>query len=150
MPELSALLANERWVPVEFNNITFQVAYRPGSTSLKRQVQLQKRLRALQGQENADEEEQVLAAASILCELVSNWDLTENGQPLPVTADVIANKLPGAAFSAIMNAVTSDGNMSEGEKKVQKPTSDAGYQAEDKAELALNGTGSYVPRGTWA
>lgn len=150
MPELSALLANERWVPVEFNEITFRVAYRPGSTSLKRQVQLQKRLRTLQGQDNADEEEQVLAAAGILCELVSNWDLTENGHPLPVTAEVVAARLPGAAFSAIMNAITGDGSMSDGEKKAPKPILGDGSPKGGKPEPVLNGTGQYVPRGTWA
>lgn len=148
--ELSNLLGNERWVEVEVNGNLFHVAYRPGNTSLKKQAQLQKKMRQLQTQENADEEEQVMEIGKVFCEMVSNWDLTSGGQPLPITPEVVAGVLPDAVYTAIMEAVAADGKVNANEKKASNATYAASLAQEDRLATAQNGIPSSERRGTWA
>lgn len=148
--ELSDLLGNERWVEVEVNGVAFHVAYRPAATSLRRQAELQKRRRQLQAQDDGDEVEQTNEVGAIFCEMISNWDLTSSGEPLPITPDVVTSALPGAIFSAIMQAVGEDAQSAQEEKKQQSATSAAGLPARAKSASVPNGTTRSVPRSTWA
>lgn len=148
--ELSDLLGSERWIPVEVNNVTFNVAYRPGNTSLKRQAELQKRMRTLQAQRDADEEEQAEEVGKLFCEMVCNWDLTSKGKPLPITAKVVTETLPGAVFSAIMEAISSDSQSGQEEKKALNATSGASSRRGAKSAVAQNGIPSSARHDTWA
>lgn len=148
--ELSDLLGNERWVPVEVNGVVFQVAYRPAATSLRRQAELQRRRRQLQAQENADEVEQMQEIGVIFCEMISNWDLTSGGVPLSITPDVVTSALPGAIFNAIMQAIGEDAQSAQEEKKRLSATSGAGLPTTAKLGNVPNGTMPSAPRATWA
>lgn len=148
--ELSDLLGNERWVEVEVAGVSLRVAYRPSNTSLKRQAQLQKKMRALQNQTDADEEEQANEAGRLFCEMVSNWDLTDKGEPLPITPEIATNLLPGIVVNAIMGAIGGDAQSQQEEKKALSASLDAGSPAAGRQEVAQNGIPSSEPRATWA
>ncbi len=147
--ELSDLLSNKRWVEVPVGEHVMRVAYKPGTTSLRRQAQLQRQMRELQAAEDTDEESMVENVAQVFCEIVCDWDLTENGRPLPVNVVTVGN-LPGIVYNAIMDAINADGGSSAEEKKAQKVTSAAGSAQEGKSVPVLNGLPSSEMRGTWA
>jgi len=147
--ELSDLLSNKRWIGVEMGGHVISVAYRPGATSLRRQAELQRQMRQLQAAENVDEVVIVDSVASVFCEIVCDWDLTENGRSLPVNAESVGN-LPGIIYNAIMDAINSDGKTQDDEKKRLNATSVAGLPHEVKQVPALNGIPFSEPRGTWA
>lgn len=147
--ELSELLNNERWIDVEVMGVTLRVAYRPTATSLKRQAQVQKRMREL-SQADIDEEAQVKEAAALFCEMISDWDLTERGAPLPISPDVVAGRLPGIVVNTIMHAVGEDAQQQQQEKKVSSATSGVGLPPGGKRASVPNGTTPSEPRGTWA
>lgn len=148
--ELSDLLGNERWVEVDIDGVVLRAAYRPAATSLRRQAELQKRRRQLQAQTDGDEVELTNEIGAIFCEMVSDWDLTSGGEPLPITPDVVTNALPGAIFGAIMQAIGEDAQSAQEEKKQQNVTSAAGLPARAKSASVLNGTSRSAPRSTWA
>lgn len=147
--ELSELLGNQRWVDVTVGDVTFSVAYRPGATSLKRQAELQRLVRELNTDSELDEVEQVEQMGEIFCEMVCGWDLTRQGQPIPVTPET-ALALPGLIFNAILEAVGQDGAAQGEEKKALSATSGAGSSKKAKRGNARNGTQSSGRRGTWA
>lgn len=147
--ELSELLNNERWIDVEVMGVTIRVAYRPTATSLKRQAQIQKRMREL-GREDIDEEVQVREAATLFCEMISGWDLTEQGVPLPISPDVVAGRLPGVVVNTVMHAVGEDAQQQQLEKKASSATSGVGLPPGGKRASAPNGITPSEPRGTWA
>ena len=147
--ELNNLLSNKAWVEVAVGDDVLRVAYLPASTSLRKQAELQRALREIQAATEMDEMEQVKRAALLFCELVCDWDMTLNGVPLPVTPET-ASSLPMPLFGAIMEAITSDRQEGEAEKKVSRPTSGAGSQQEDKLEVVQNGIPSSGRPSTWA
>jgi len=148
--ELSDLLGNERWVEVQVAGGTFNIAYRPESTSLYRQAELNKRMRLLQAQTDADELEQTDEIGTIFCEVVSNWDLTDGGRPLPLTPQVATRGIPGPWFNAIMEAISNDRDASQEEKKVSSVRSAAGFPREARPENVQNGIPQSERHGTWA
>lgn len=150
MPELSALLANKRWVEAEFNDIVFKVAYRPGSMSMVAQADLQAKLTALQDNQGISLREQMLRVGALFCEIVCDWDLTDGGVPLPINVDMVAKILPGAAIFDALGAVINDGAADKEEKKVQSVRSAAGLPVEAKLAVAQNGIQSSKEPGTWA
>jgi hypothetical protein len=148
--ELSELLSDERWVEVPIGESVLNVAYRPNATSLLRQAEIQRHIREMQGQSDADEVAQAQEMAKVFCEMVCDWDLTEQGKPLPVTPEIVAGRLPPLIFSAIMTAIGEDGRAQQEEKKVSSVTSDAGSLPKGKRVTARNGIPTSEPRGTWA
>lgn len=148
--ELSDLLGDERWVAVQVGNATFNVAYRPSATSLRRQAELQKRQRVLANSSTLDEVEQANEIGAIFCEMISAWDLVDGGVPLPLTPEVVTRTLPGAVFEAIMAAVGADGKAAQEEKKVLSATSGAGLPPRDKLASAPNGMHPSAPQSSWA
>lgn len=149
MPDLNEIVADERWIPVEIWRHTIMVAYRPGKTSLQRQAEIQREMREMQADPEVDEVEAARRGAEILCELVSDWDLTDNGRPVPLTSDALM-RVPGPFFYAIMGAIGSDGENIANEKKASKSNSAAGSRQGGKQAPAQAGIPSSEPRGTWA
>lgn len=148
--ELSDLLGNERWVTVEVSEgVSFRVAYRPGATSLLQQAEMQKLLRELKDAANLDEVEQARIMADTFCQMVCAWDLADKGVLLPVTPET-ALRLPGAIFNAVMDAVGSDGQRQQEEKKQSSATLDDGLPAAGKWATVQNGTHQSERRATWA
>lgn len=147
--ELSDLLSDERWVEVEMSGHTFNVAYRPGSMSLLRQAEMQKRIRLLEAQEVADEMEMVDFASEAFCEMVCAWDLVRKGEPLPLTPEVVA-RLESAIVDAIRDAIGEDAQRVQNEKKASNAISDAISPRADRRAKAQNGTSSSERRATWA
>jgi hypothetical protein len=149
--ELNDLLSNQKWVPVEYGGEVLNVAYRPVATSMRKQAELQQAFKNMQkaAAEGESELVQVDRAAALFCEIVSGWDMTMHGQPIPVTAET-ASLLPQTLFTAIMDAVLGDGKEAQEEKKESKLISAAGSPQEGEWETSLNGTRSLEPRGTWA
>lgn len=149
--ELRDLLSNKRWVEVEVSGHTINVAYHPSATSLRRQAELQKRLRELQAADAADvdELEATREGAQIFCEIVCDWDLTNNGQTLPIEVEVVID-LPGIVVNTIMETVRADSATSDAQKKLQSVTSGAGLPQEVRSAVAQNGISSSEARGTWA
>lgn len=150
MPELSALLANKRWVEAEFNDIVFKVAYRPGSMSLMAQADLQGKIMSLQNNQEIGLHEQMVKLGEIFCDVVCDWDLTDNGRPVPITVEAVTSILPGAAIVDALNAVTNDGNTGKEEKKVQSVRSGAGLPVAVRQAVAPNGIPLSEEPGTWA
>jgi hypothetical protein len=148
--ELSELLGNERWIEVEIGGATFEVAYRPGSTSLRRQAEIQRQVRQMQAQTDMDEVAQAEQMGKLFCELVCGWDLEDGGQPLPLTVEVVAGRLPGPVFNAVMQAIGEDGRAQQKEKKALSATSDATYPPRGKRAKSPNGTRTSEPLDTWA
>jgi hypothetical protein len=147
--ELSELLGNERWIDVEVGQVVFSVAYRPGATSLMRQADIQRQIREMSAQD-MDEVTQAKQSGKLFCEMVCGWDLEDGGKPLPLTPDVVAGRLPGSVFNAILAAISEDGRAQQEEKKVLSVTSDAGLVVRGKRANTRNGTPISEPRGTWA
>lgn len=148
--ELSDLLGNECWVEVVVAGGTFRVAYKPETTSLMRQAEMQKHMRDLQARNDMDEVQQVTEIAKTLCEVVTNWDLTRDGQPLPITPEVVAKSIPGAWINTIMAAIRDDRDASLEEKKRLSATSGAGLPTAARLESVPTGILSSAPRDTWA
>jgi hypothetical protein len=149
MPDLSALLANKRWVDTEFNDIPFKVAYRPGNMSLIAQAELEAKMALLQDDKELTSVQKMQKLGEIFCEVVCDWDWTNEGKPLPINVEMVTRILPGAAIISALNAVTNDGSNS-GEKKASSATLDAGLPTMDKLAVAQNGIPSSEQRGTWA
>lgn len=148
--ELSDLLGNECWVDVEVAGGTFRVAYKPETTSLMRQAEMQRQIRDLQARTDLDEVQQVTEIAKVLCEVVVNWDITVGGQPLPITPDVVAKTIPGPWVNIIIAAIREDRDQSLEEKKRLSATSGAGLPTVAPSGNAPNGIRTSVPRDTWA
>jgi hypothetical protein len=148
--ELSELLSDERWVEVQIGASILNVAYRPNATSLQRQAEIQRHIREMQSQSDTDEVAQALDMAKVFCEMVCDWDLIDQGKPLPVTPEIVAGRLPPLIFSAIMTAIGEDGRAQQEEKKVLSVTSDVSSRPKGKRVSAQNGTQSSEPAGTWA
>jgi len=146
--ELSDLLGNERWVNVEVYDTVIRIAYRPSATSMRRQAELQRISRQL-GAENTDEMAQVEQVAQVFCQMVTNWDLTRQGQPLPITIDIVLD-LPAEMFNAMITAVGNDAQTQREEKKLLSVTSAAGLPREAQLANVQNGISPSEPRGTWA
>lgn len=149
MPELSALLANKRWVSVEYNDIIFNVAYRPSSMSLMAQAELQDKLKTLQASNDMSAQDQVKSTGEIFAQIVCDWDWTDNGETIPITLDTILRILPGAAIISALDAVTSDGATSSAEKKASKSRSGAGLPVGGKLEIVQNGIQYSEELSTW-
>lgn len=150
MPELSDLLSNKQWVAVEIGSNIIQVAYRPTSTSLRKQAEMQKRLRQLRDAENMDEFAVTDEMGAIFCEIVCDWDLTLDGRPLPVSSETVIGMLPGPIYQAIMDAVSQDKQAGVAEKKVLNESYAAGSRIQGKLEVAQNGIPSSERRDPWA
>lgn len=152
MPDLSSLIANKCWVDVEVEGGTFKVAYRPGGMSLMHQAELLDRVEQLQARTDMSKAEQARNLAELTCEVIVDWDLTDNGEPLPLTPDTVAKIIPGTWTMPIVNAVMKDGgpNQDEEEKKQLSATSVDGLPQAGKREVARNGIRQFEPRGTWA
>lgn len=149
MPDLSALLANKRWVDCDADGFEFKVAYRPGMTSLKRQAELQRELRSLQSATDMDELEAVTRVAQVMVEMVCDWDLTNEGQPIPITVGTII-ELPNVIYNAIQQGINDDGKVTAEEKKASLPTSVATSMKAERSAVAQNGIPQLEQRGTWA
>ena len=148
--ELSELLGNERWIEVQTDVANFNIAYRPSSATLIRQAKMQVRLAQM---ENLAENDPVAAATEmgdIVCDVVSNWDLEDDGEPVPLTPEVVAGLLPAWAFWAIINTIAAEGRAQEEEKKALSVTSDAILPRTGKRAKSQNGTRTSERRGTWA
>ncbi len=148
--ELSDLLIDECWIAVEMEGGTFNIAYRPGMTSLYDIARVQKQIRLSQTQGDIDEEEQAEQMGEVFCEMVCDWDLTHQGQPLSITPEFVTRRLPAQFFNAIMTAISADRTAREEEKKVLSVTSDATLPPMGKLATVRNGTSSSEPRSTWA
>jgi len=147
--EFGDLVGGKRWIEVEIGDQVLLAAYHPGSTSLRKQAEIQRRLREMQAQEDADEIQQIENVAAVFCEIVCDWDLTDQGRTLPITIETVT-ALPQFVYSAIMDAVTQDRQADGEEKKPQSARSGAGLPVEDKREIVQNGTFQSERRGTWA
>ncbi len=95
MPELSAL-HKEKTVAVEFEGETIQVRFRPGLVTTNWQ-----QAAAKVKPEDPDE------LYSLLCEVVSGWDLTEEGKPFPVSVESL-RRLPLRLVYDITAAIIDD------------------------------------------
>jgi hypothetical protein len=148
--ELRDLLGDKRWIEVQLPKGSFRVAYNPGAISLRRQAEIEKSMREMRTTGTQDELELVNNVGRVLCDMVVDWDLSQDGRPLPITVDV-ACSFPFFMFTAIMQAITEDGlgNNSE-EKKVLVPTSGTILRPTASWEPTPNGTPSSEQRGTWA
>lgn len=147
MPDLSALLANKRQLSVSFDNATIQITYRPGSTSIKRQAELQAEMQEIQNREDAMG--MARKTVEIFCEIVSGWDLTDNGQPIPITVDAVIG-LSDEVVNTIMGAISADKQRIAEEKKLSSVRSAAGLPVGANTAIAQNGIHSSEPRGSWA
>lgn len=147
--ELSDLLNDERWVEVEIEGEILNVAYRPGATGISRQAEIAKQMRQFGKQEDADEEEIVKHSNKVFCEIVCDWDFTENGSTLPVTPEIVG-RLPTRYINLITAAIAADSNSNQEEKKLSLVTSAATSVRAGKRAAIQNGTHSSEPQGTWA
>ena len=79
---LSALTADRRTVRVPFGDDTLTLTYRPSAVNAKQEA------RELEEREKG---QHLMAQARSLAEIVESWDvLGDDGQPLPVSAEVLA------------------------------------------------------------
>lgn len=152
MPELRVLLAKKQWVPVAVDDFEFSVAYHTASMSLMRQVEMQEKAFRLQNAnaENTSARQLVREAGEVFCEMVCDWDLVLDGQPLPLTVETIVEVLPPELFNAAMNAIGSVGSMDNSEKKELNPNSGAPLQPTINLAPYPNGTVLSEHPGTWA
>ncbi len=148
--ELTDLLQGERWIPVTMGAATFNVAYRPGNTSLKRQAELQRKMREMQGTPDLDEVAQADEIGRVFCEMICAWDLVRQGVPLPVTPQVVTDVLPAPVFNAIMAAISADAESEQEQKKISSARSGAGLPQTTRRENVPNGTPSSGRPSTWA
>lgn len=147
--ELSDILGNKRWVEVELGEHILKVAYRPGSSSLMQQAEIQRKLRELQNAKEADEVALVKSMASVFCEIICDWDLVNKGQPVPINVTTVS-ALPGVIYNAAMNAVIADGKVKAEGKKPLSETSSDGSQPPTRQAVAQNGISPYEQPATWA
>lgn len=147
--ELSDLLNNERWVEVEIEGDILKVAYRPGATGISRQAEIAKQMRQFGKQEDADEEEIVKHSNKVFCEIVCDWDFTEDGETLPVTPEIVG-RLPTRYINLITDAIAQDIIGNQEEKKGLSATSGVPSPRAGKRAANRNGIHSSEPQGTWA
>ena len=86
----------------------------------------------------------------LFCELVCDWDLVDGGKPLPLTPDIVAGRLPGPVFNAVMQAIGEDGRAEQEEKKALSATSVATSLPRGKRAKSRNGTRTSEQQNTWA
>jgi hypothetical protein len=67
--------------------------------------------------QDSDEVAQARQSGKLFCEMISDWDLEDGGKPLPLTPQVVAERLPRPVFNAILAAISEDGRAQQEEKK---------------------------------
>lgn len=108
------------------------VEYRPNVYSLGYYRKIRKVL----------DEEQIGELAPLLCELIAAWDLTANGEPIPVTPEGM-ERVPFPLINAIQAAIQKASDVPDDEKKGSSmPTASSAAPAESS-----NGDSSSSPSG---
>jgi hypothetical protein len=125
------------------------VAYRPASTSLRKQAELAMLIRDVQkAGDDADQRELVEKVVNILYQTIVDWDITLEGKPVPITQQILGD-MPRDVFGSIMEAINGDREDPE-EKKLSNGTSGDTLQMVPQPGTVPNGTPSYAPQNTWA
>lgn len=116
--EISNLIAAKRTITVEFGGVNYKITYDPSKTTRK------------QNQIWTDKVEEVQkdmeAVADLLdqqfIEMVVAWDLTENGEPCPITMETLAT-LPRPFVNVVRVAIFGDeGEMTKKDKRMTSMT----------------------------
>lgn len=148
--QLSKLLGELRWVEVVTDVATFTVAYYPDAMSLLQQVELQEQGEQIQALATSDPRAAANLIAEITCRVICDWDLEDDGEPIPLTPAAVATILPQWVFQAIMDSVGADRRARQEEKKALSVTSDAILPPTAKRAKSPNGTRTSAPQDTWA
>jgi hypothetical protein len=89
-----------------------------------------------------EETKDIDAIVDVLMTLMSKWDVTDNGKPLPITPEVLADR-PLAFLSALLGAIQED---------IRTPKNDndsaTGSSVAAKPERAKAGTSSFARAGS--
>lgn len=130
MTEIASLLNDSpEWVEVKVEESTFSVAYHPARVTPLWLAKLQ----------GADDDPMTLP--TVLSELVSDWDVTENGQALPLDAEVLGS-LPYKVIGAISLAVSqaAAGSEEKNDSNASTEASDSGHTTPSSTASRQNGT----------
>lgn len=100
MPELGSLVRDDpEWVPVTVGQETFQIAYHPARVTPL----------WLDGLLNVADP---MRMSATLASVLADWDIVQDGQPFPPTADNIA-QLPFPVLLAVARVIGDSGSGSE-------------------------------------
>lgn len=125
--KLSALTADRKTVVVKFDTGSLTLTYRPSAFNALQEA------RELEDKEKGAH---LLSQARSLCELITDWDLTDDaGKPVPVSEDVMAS-LGLDVTNALMNALLDE--LLPNRKKA--PDSPNGSSPEASSAPARSGT----------
>ena len=102
--EITTVLNETRELNFEFQGQRSRILYYPNCYTLEFVQQI------------AEAGNDVELAAQVAAKLIADWELTENGKPLPPTAEGI-QRLPVMLLRAIEEAIGQDMGISEEEKK---------------------------------
>lgn len=116
--EISNLLAHKRTIQVEFAGNTVKVTYDPAKVTQRNNNAWADKADEVRG--DTDKLLEVLDEQFI--EMVVGWDLTEGGDPYPITKESVWG-LPRPFINAIRTAIFSDeGEMSKKDKRMTSMT----------------------------
>src|SRR5688572_25636673 len=101
--EIAAVISETRTIQFEFSGQTSKVSYRPNCYTLEF-------VEAMQS------EDELAVVAPALAKLIAAWELTENGQPIPTTAEGLA-RVPIFLLRAMQVAIREDMEVAEEEKR---------------------------------
>ncbi len=97
--DLSDLLAERRELDVKFHDFVICITYNPNT-----QTEVMEELI----KEQIDDEKYAASLRTFLVKSVTKWDLTENGEVLPIDDDTVRNKIPTTVQVALCQAITED------------------------------------------
>ncbi len=133
---LSELVAQERWVAIDVSGVEVNVAYRPNAITLRRSNELERLETEF---ENNPDIDIGVETARMFCDLVGNWDITdEHDRPYPITVESL-QEFPANIIMAIMTGIRDELDADEPAKKTSGGTSDAGLQPTGSLAPARNG-----------
>ena len=93
--DLQNIAKNTASASVEFLGETLKFRYRPAAITTETFSKVQ----------NTEDEDEFI---TLFCQIVADWDMTSNGEPVPVNKTVLRN-LPVQLLRVIMGAIMDDG-----------------------------------------
>lgn len=84
------------------------ILYRPNALTEK----TIRRLSVLQDSANVDFDANMSAIVGMLVQLIASWDLTANGEPVPITVEAL-EEVPIAIRMDVLRAILEDGRLGE-------------------------------------
>ena len=100
--DFSDLKAKRRAVAVQYDGEVINVEYCPGMVT----PEYQSAMLALAKSEPTEDQ---TAAWEQMLAVMASWDITDNGEPLPITRETLG-MMPTDLLMAIMQAITADAN----------------------------------------